>query len=758
MMPFCIMDDSFDVASRQHARLNGPEGGACEAKDASFPLVTSARICVNYFFKFRPLHSARLESRGHAMTVSSATDASPIQPQRLLFGRSRVRIRSSTQSRDQKTDAPSVVTAEKPSAVTLGKVTRLREALTALKAAEKKFSIRSSGSTSAPIAATVTSASLAFQSPAATTLESVEEINTAPTSFTRLGPNIVGSTATAPWSGLGSTSDATVTGSYDGSNGSETLTFVVDKEGTHGVDDLQVKVFAGGTQIEQIDIDKEHPLNKVYALSNGLNVTFGTGDLVKDDQFVVDTTLLTTSFTPGSPDWQGSTADPTIGGFYLGTNGSGTLTFVVDREGTHGEDDLEIDVFAPDDTFIETINVKKNDAIDKLYGLSNGLTFSLSEGDLIKGETFTVNVDAVNPFGTGPTQPEWNVSTATASIAGTYDGSLGTGTVLFRVDNEGTRGVDDLKIKVYAPDGSFIEDLDIDKDDPIDATYLLASGLTLSLGAGDLIRNETFTVDVVASTSFSTTPHAVESTAEVTLGGVYDGSQGTGELTFYFTQGGEHGTDDLSVELRESDGTVIETISVAQTDPTDTVYLLSNGLTFQLGAGSLTQDESFSISVNHQIGTRVDPDKAFDGVRNDNAQFDVGLSITAGSFDVNGVTVDVYANDTLNTVLDRITQSTADVTAAFDAATETVKFTRNTIGEDHGITFANDTSGFVAAAKLDGAVAVNVGNTTSTAIGETDVLSSVLSGTFQVNGVSISIDVSTDSFEDIVERINTSGT
>jgi hypothetical protein len=167
--------------------------------------------------------------------------------------------------------------------------------------------------------------------------------------------------------------------------------------------------------------------------------------------------------------------------------------------------------------------------------------------------------------------------------------------------------------------------------------------------------------------------------------------------------------------------------------------------------------KTISISVNDQIGTRVDPDKQFDGVRNNDAQFDIGFAITAGAFEVNGVTIDVYANDTLNTVLDRITQSAADVTAVFAAATETVKLTRNTVGAGNSIVFANDTSGFVAAAKLGVAAAINAGNTTSTAIGDTDVLWTVSSGAFEVNGVSISIDVAIDSFEDVVERINTSG-
>ena len=80
------------------------------------------------------------------------------------------------------------------------------------------------------------------------------------------------------------------------------------------MDDLKIKVYADGAEIEQIVIMNNDALEKVYTLSNGLNVTFGAGDLVKDEEFVVNAQLLTTSFTPNAPGWGGSTADPMITG------------------------------------------------------------------------------------------------------------------------------------------------------------------------------------------------------------------------------------------------------------------------------------------------------------------------------------------------------------------------------------------------------------------------------------------------------------
>ena len=106
------------------------------------------------------------------------------------------------------------------------------------------------------------------------------------------------------------------------------------------------------------------------------------------------------------------------------------------------------------------------------------------------------------------------------------------------------------------------------------------------------------------------------------------------------------------------------------------------------------------------VGSAVDPDKPFDGTRTNNPNLEYGFSVTAGSFEVNGVTVNVSASDTVNAVLNRITQSAAGVTATFDAATETVLLNQKTQGETPTIVLSNDTSGFVQAMKLASAVPV----------------------------------------------------
>jgi hypothetical protein len=112
-------------------------------------------------------------------------------------------------------------------------------------------------------------------------------------------------------------------------------------------------------------------------------------------------------------------------------------------------------------------------------------------------------------------------------------------------------------------------------------------------------------------------------------------------------------------------------------------------------------------------------------------------------------------------VLDKINGSDAGVTATFDPATEKVLLTQNTPGSAPDIVLANDTSGFVAAVKLDSAVAVpgedgTVTEDPATPMAEVESLSAVQNGSISVNGVAIDIDVSTDSLNDILDRITAS--
>jgi hypothetical protein len=89
-----------------------------------------------------------------------------------------------------------------------------------------------------------------------TTLESTEEVNAGTNAGTISDP------VTA-----GSTSPVTVSGTYDGSNGSGRLTVEVLQGGTHGQDDLQIRVFdADKNAIQDITVSQSDALDQQYGL------------------------------------------------------------------------------------------------------------------------------------------------------------------------------------------------------------------------------------------------------------------------------------------------------------------------------------------------------------------------------------------------------------------------------------------------------------------------------------------------------------
>ncbi len=156
------------------------------------------------------------------------------------------------------------------------------------------------------------------------------------------------------------------------------------------------------------------------------------------------------------------------------------------------------------------------------------------------------------------------------------------------------------------------------------------------------------------------------------------------------------------------------------------------------------------------VGTRVRADAAFNASGATGPLFDPGLSVQAGSFTVNGVTIAVAADDTLNNVLARITASDAGVVASFDSEAETVTLTSTRASTDP-VTVGNDTSGFLAAVKLDGTALSTQAQSVSpfdAALGQIAEYSEVQAGTLTVNGHQIAIDPASSTIRGIVASLN----
>ncbi len=333
-----------------------------------------------------------------------------------------------------------------------------------------------------------------------------------------------------------------------------------------------------------------------------------------------------------------------------------------------------------------------------------GLDTIGNSASLASTEEVNATPTSISTFG-----PEVIGSTAQTTVGGAYDGSNGTGTLTFKVTRGGTHGVDDLQLKVYDADNNEIDKIDVKDKHAVDREYTLSNGLVLTMEEGVIYKNDTFTIDVSEEplSSSPTEPEWAGTTTDlITLGGVYDGSNSTGPLNFLVSRGGTHGVDDLQLKVTDADNNQIDKIDIKDSDALDKTYTLSNGITLQLGEGSLLKETTFSVEVFDSVGSAVDPDRPLNGVRNDDPNLEHGLSVADGSFQINGVEIAVQAEDSINTVLDRINQSDAGVTATFDAITEKVLLTQKTSGSAQDIVLGNDTSGFLAAVKLENAVAI----------------------------------------------------
>ncbi|MBL8857600.1 MAG: hypothetical protein JNL28_03725 [Planctomycetes bacterium] len=256
-------------------------------------------------------------------------------------------------------------------------------------------------------------------------------------------------------------------------------------------------------------------------------------------------------------------------------------------------------------------------------------------------------------------------------------------------------------------------------------------------------------------TSYSTTrpQFAGSSSSSPTLRGTYDGSNGDTTLTFRASTGGIVGLTPISIQVRDSQNTLIQTVNVG-IGQAGTFFTLNNGLQFSLSSGSVAINDSFQVNVSASVGSAVRIDKPFNGTNDNTPNFEPGTVVQAGTFQVNGVSIAVAANDTVAGVISKITASAAGVTASFDAAGERVLLTQKTSGPAAGIAVSNDTSGFLRATKLDTAVAqLGTLDQRRQPLSSVAAFSGIQSGTFSINGHAFNLDAANDSLVDVLTRI-----
>jgi hypothetical protein len=248
------------------------------------------------------------------------------------------------------------------------------------------------------------------------------------------------------------------------------------------------------------------------------------------------------------------------------------------------------------------------------------------------------------------------------------------------------------------------------------------------------------------------------SDALITIGGEYDGTHGSGSLSFEVRRDGTHGVDNLRIRLEDPQGNRIRNINIRANHDEDRQYDLRNGLYLTLGPGSLIDRDFTTIEVFDNVGAAVDPGKPLGGIRNNNPNLQFGSpSIVDGLFLLNGENISVSTSDSINDVIDRINSSSAGVTATFNALTERVDFLQDTPGSAPTINLQGDTSNFLQATKLDAAtVLAGVDPEDDQAFENVAAFAAVQSGNFQINGQQIAIDTANDSLSTVIDKINAS--
>jgi len=172
--------------------------------------------------------------------------------------------------------------------------------------------------------------------------------------------------------------------------------------------------------------------------------------------------------------------------------------------------------------------------------------------------------------------------------------------------------------------------------------------------------------------------------------------------------------------------------------------------------------ESYSM-VTGATGLSSDPANAL----TQNLALFGAVSSANGTFTINGTQIKVtdYSTMTLNDLLATINSSSAGVTATYDESSNNVVLTSNSPGAANiSIGDSSDTSNLLSVLKLtanQGAVK-SAGSTTgvistSGKLNSAGLSSTPTSGTFSINGVSIYIDNTTDSLDDVIRKVNVSG-
>ena len=270
-------------------------------------------------------------------------------------------------------------------------------------------------------------------------------------------------------------------------------------------------------------------------------------------------------------------------------------------------------------------------------------------------------------------------------------------------------------------------------------------------GDGAVLRSRVEVNTEATQLSTRTPQWSASGGRDVTVQGLWEGT--TDEvLTFTVTS-----NDGRSIDVTDANGDRVDTFKL-HPDSTRTreMKVLKGDLYLEFAGGvELQEGDTFTLEAFASRDGAIDPDDPFDGVGLASPRFEEGTVIRDGQFLLNGVAVAVNASDSLNDVLARIEATVAGVSASYDADTERVSIATIEGGSDKNLQISDDTSGLIAALKLDGLGQANgTDGSVDAPMATIPQFQSVTPGRISVNGVDIDLDPATDSVADIISLID----
>ena len=298
-----------------------------------------------------------------------------------------------------------------------------------------------------------------------------------------------------------------------------------------------------------------------------------------------------------------------------------------------------------------------------------GLDTDPSYSTLDSSEEVNTVATSFSPFG-----PDWSDSSSSLVTAGgEYTGTTDD-TLRFVVHRTRTVGGSSaLRLNIYDNGGtSYRENIRWPRSTPPDTPITTSDGISISLGAGDIIRDDWFEIQVSASVGSDVDPDKPLNGTRNDNPNLEDGQAVTAGS--FFVEGTEVtvAADDTLNDVLQAINDAGAGVTASYDSGSDAVQLVHG----EVGANdiALTGDTSGFLDATKLSGATVvlgseygDLEEIMEGV--------AALSGTnAGTITVNDVEIAVDPSvDSLQDVLDRIEASEAGATASYDEANDTVE-------------------------------------------------------------------------------------